>query len=250
MEHGFNIQWCQLILFASVIGGKYLQQLIDHLCNQAQKSFGTFIESSKHTLLHLWKDHQCCRCNRDKKHKTGKLSEKQIDYLLQRSNTCTFNCPECYNTYGARDGISTQKLDVTLSCTLIHLLSPKQALVSAVKQVKNIRNEVAHMTTEDQANHDFSDSWKKLEAELKTICQHLPGDNQELFKRLDDDIEEVCRIFELTCGKCTANIEDTLGKLCNSVSHFLYFISRLKCLSFLVLEVLENVEKDGKFKTK
>ena len=220
------VKWFQVHSLAHGIGGLYLTKFIKIVCKNNDQSFENFLNyiGHKHKILHLWTNKNCCLCQYGKTNTSaGKVNGNQFKVLFSELESKCRHCSNsfCVNSFIAKEGITTKALDFSLgSVIFVNIMNCNNhpALKQAVANLRNLRNEVVHLSQDDLKDYDFSGTWNKIETELNIINGCLPSDSQKFLTKVQDKIEMIhnttCR-----CGHCYAMISTKTLELFSSVSY-------------------------------
>ncbi|KAK3100194.1 hypothetical protein FSP39_015999 [Pinctada imbricata] len=173
-----------------------LRQVIDDysLRHAGSLSLCDFLEKNKDRLFHLYKRECCCG------HKSNKtpMYQSQWDSLFNRNTSSCLNGKriDCPCKYDGKTSATTNVMDVTLCCLVIHNICPGVD-ANHIKTIREIRNKLIHAESARLDLLTFNGYMNRVETAVcelaKNVSTTLHTDTvkmiDELKNRLMDPVE-------------------------------------------------------------
>ncbi|KAK3100127.1 hypothetical protein FSP39_015141 [Pinctada imbricata] len=177
-----------------------LRHVIDDYSSRHARSLSLcdFLEKNKDRLFHLYKRECCCG------HKSNKtpMYQSQWDSLYNRNTSTCLNGKriDCPCKYDGKTSATTNVMDVTLCCLVIHNICPGVD-VNHIQTVREIRNKLIHAESARLDLLTFNGYMNRVETAVcelaKNVSTVLHTETLEMIDELKNRLMDPVELREL-----------------------------------------------------
>ncbi|XP_052066121.1 uncharacterized protein LOC127705810 isoform X2 [Mytilus californianus] len=180
-EHKDNVG--KLVLLIANIAKKVIKKIITCTLLTNDQTLTSYLKNvnNKHALFHAWHNNKrCCQCKTDDNvQKESMLTKQQFHIMFNNSGSVPqshqhikYSKIYCFYNIEVNENVSLDVLDVSVAtcllvcgCTpeIVPELTDRQSILDSMKNIKDKRNEIFHMTALKHLSDDeFTDKWQKI----------------------------------------------------------------------------------------
>ncbi|KAK3084874.1 hypothetical protein FSP39_020607 [Pinctada imbricata] len=149
-----------------------LRQVIeDYYGRQGSLSLQDFLIRNKHNLFHLLRKQCCCQHPHNASTPMNK-GQWDILYMSTRTSCSKSQRGDCPCLYDVKPNITTDDMDVTLCCLVLHNLCPGINMAD-VKSVREVRNKLMHADTAELDEPTYRQYWTNVKTSVLNLARSV-----------------------------------------------------------------------------